>query len=154
MTFSCCTVNPDSVWYKVNSWCEQWNIKTKKGKLRGYISPEDLRVPEDVVQLNGQVIPFVNNVRYLGVTFNRRMTRTLHTERTVVKALHTYLRTYSLLIRSVMTYACPTWEYAADAHLFKLQRLQNRVHHTIANLDRCILVREMHVAFKIPYVYD
>jgi hypothetical protein len=35
------------------------------------------------------------------------------------------LKLYKALIRSVMTYACPTWEYAADAHLLKLQRLQN-----------------------------
>jgi hypothetical protein len=34
---------------------------------------------------------------------------------------------YRALIRSVMTYACSTWEYAADTHLMKLQRLQNRV---------------------------
>jgi hypothetical protein len=30
---------------------------------------------------------------------------------------------YNALIRSVMTYACPTWEYATDAHLLKLQPL-------------------------------
>jgi hypothetical protein len=52
-----------------------------------------------------------------------------------------------------MTYACPTWSYASDALLLKLQRLQNRVHHTTGNLDRCTQVRELHVAFKIPYVY-
>jgi hypothetical protein len=68
------------------------------------------------------------------------MTWRLHIERTVAKALRTYVRTYSLfkserlstnikltlfkaLIRSIMVYACPTWEYAADAHLLKLQRL-------------------------------
>jgi hypothetical protein len=34
---------------------------------------------------------------------------------------------YKAMIRSVTTYACPTWEYAAHAHLLKLQRLQNRV---------------------------
>jgi hypothetical protein len=53
-----------------------------------------------------------------------------------------------------MTYACPTWYYASDALLLKLQRLQNRVHHTTGNLDRCTPVRELHVAFKIPYVYN
>jgi hypothetical protein len=80
------------------------------------------------------------------------MTWRLHIERTVAKALHTYL-TYSLfkserlstnvnltfykaLMRSVMIYACPTWEYAADAHLLKLQHLQNRVLRAIGNLDR------------------
>jgi hypothetical protein len=87
------------------------------------------------------------------------------------QALCTYIRTYSLfkseqlgtniklthykaLIRSFMTYACPAWEYVADAHLLKLQRLQNRVLRTIGNLDRRTPVRELHVAFKIPYVYD
>jgi hypothetical protein len=59
-------------------------------------------------------------------------------ERTVYKALSTYVRTYSLfksghlitdfkcalykaMIRSAMTYACSTWEHVADAHLLKLQ---------------------------------
>jgi hypothetical protein len=53
-----------------------------------------------------------------------------------------------------MTYACPTWEFAADTHLLKLQRLQNRVHRTVGDLDRRTPVRDLHLAFKIPYVYD
>jgi hypothetical protein len=61
---------------------------------------------------------------------------------------------YKALIRSVMTNDCPTWEYAADAHLLKLQHLKNRVLHAIRNFDRCIPVHELHMAFKIPYVYD
>jgi hypothetical protein len=43
---------------------------------------------------------------------------------------------------------------AADAHLLKLQNLQNRVPRPIGNLDRRTPVRELHVAFRIPYVYD
>jgi hypothetical protein len=61
---------------------------------------------------------------------------------------------YKDLIRSVMmTYACPTWEHAADAHLLKLQRLQNRLLRATGNLARCTPVRELHVVFRIPYVY-
>jgi hypothetical protein len=80
---------------------------------------------------------------YLGVTFDRMMIWMLHTERTVAKALHTYIRTHSLfkrgslniniklmlyraLIRSVITYACPTWEYEVDDHPLQLQCLQNK----------------------------
>jgi hypothetical protein len=51
---------------------------------------------------------------------------------------------YKAVITSVMTYACPTWKYAADTHLLTLQRLQNRVLRAP--------VRESHVAFKIHYV--
>jgi hypothetical protein len=36
----------------------------------------------------------------------------------------------------------------------KLQRLQNKVLRTIGNFSRSTSVRDMHVAFQIPYVYD
>jgi hypothetical protein len=93
----------------------------------------------------------------------------LHTERAVAKALHTYVRAYSLfrsgrlstnikltlykpLIRSVMIYACPTWEYVVGPHLLKLQRLQNRELRGTGDLDGCTQIRELHVAFKIPHL--
>jgi hypothetical protein len=53
-----------------------------------------------------------------------------------------------------MTYVCPAWEFAAETHLLKLQRLQNKVLRTIGNLPRRTPVRDFHVAFQIPYVYD
>jgi hypothetical protein len=53
-----------------------------------------------------------------------------------------------------LTYACPTWEFVAETHLMKLQHLQNRVLRTIGNLDWRTPVRDLHLAFKISYVYD
>jgi hypothetical protein len=53
-----------------------------------------------------------------------------------------------------MTYACPAWEFAADTHLLKLQRLQNKVLRTIGHFPRRTPVRDLHVAFRIPYMYD
>jgi hypothetical protein len=64
------------------------------------------------------------------------------------------LMVYRALIRSIMTYACPTWEFAADIYLMKLQRLENRVLRAISNLYRCTPVRDFHLVFKIPYGYD
>jgi hypothetical protein len=46
------------------------------------------------------------------------------------------------------------WEFAADSHLVKLQRLQNKVLRIIGNLPRRPMVRDLHMAFKIPYLYD
>jgi hypothetical protein len=53
-----------------------------------------------------------------------------------------------------MTYAFPAWEFAANNHLLKLQRLQNKVLSTIGNFPRHTPVRELHKAFNIPYIYD
>jgi hypothetical protein len=98
------------------------------------------------------------------------MTWRLHIEMIEAKAFRTFLRLYSLfksermsanikltlhkaLIRSVMTYACSAWEFAAETHLLKLQRLQNKVLRTIGKLPRRTPVRDLHMAFQIPYVY-
>jgi hypothetical protein len=47
-----------------------------------------------------------------------------------IKGLSTNIKLtfHKALIRSVMTYACPVWEFAPDPHVFKLQRLQNIWH--------------------------
>jgi hypothetical protein len=55
------------------------------------------------------------------------------------------LTIHKALIRSVMAYACPAWEFAAESHLLKLQRLQNKVLRTIGNFPRRTSVRDMHV---------
>jgi hypothetical protein len=133
-----------------------------KAKTQGIYFSRRFRVPDHVLQLNGRGILFVNNVRYIVVTFDRRMARRHHIRRAAAKALCKYVRTYFLsrsgrlstnikltfykaLFRSVMTYACPAWEHVADAYLLTLQRLQNRVLIAIVNLYRRKPVRELHV---------
>jgi hypothetical protein len=113
----------------------------------------------------------VNNVKYLGVIFDRKITWGLHIKTIETKAFKTFIRTYSLfksehlsanikltlykaLIRSIISYASPTWEFAANTHLLKLQRLQNKVLRTIGNFPRRTPVRELYNAFNIPYIYD
>jgi hypothetical protein len=51
-----------------------------------------------------------------------------------------------------MTYACPVREFAVDNHLLKLQRLQNKVLHTIGNFRRRTPVRDLHMILYI-YIY-
>jgi hypothetical protein len=66
----------------------------------------------------------------------------------------TKLILYKPLIRSVLTCACPAWELAAESNLLKLQRSQNKVLRTIGNLPRHTPTRDLHMTFKIPYLYD
>jgi hypothetical protein len=87
------------------------------------------------------------------------------------KAFRTFIKIYSLfksgrlsvsikltlhkaLSRLVMTYACSSWDLAADTYILKLQHLQNKVLRTIGNFPRYIPVRDLHTAFNLPYVYD
>jgi hypothetical protein len=59
---------------------------------------------------------------------------------------------YKALTRSIMVYACPICDYVANANLLKMQRLQNRFIRGVHTIDRRILVRELHVAFKFRYM--
>jgi hypothetical protein len=95
----------------------------------------------------------------------------MHIERTATEALRTFIIIYPLLkseslgidtkltlckamINSVMTYAFLSWEFTADSRLLKLHRLQNQVFRTTGNLTRRTPTPALHVAFRIPYIYD
>jgi hypothetical protein len=101
----------------------------------------------------------MNSVKYLGVIFVKKITWRLHIEAVATKAYRTFIKLYSLfkskltlhkaLIRSIMTYPCPAWGFAADTHLMKLQRLC-----TIGKFPRNIPIRDMLIYLQIPYVYD
>jgi hypothetical protein len=53
-----------------------------------------------------------------------------------------------------MTYVCTALEFAADNYLLKLQRLQSKVLRTIGNFPRPTPVLDLHMALKLPYLYD
>jgi hypothetical protein len=93
--------------------------------------------------LNGQNIPFVNHVKYLGVIFDKRISGRLHKEMLEAKAFRTFIRIYSLfgserlsadiklallkaLILSVMTYACLARELAADTYLLNCKAYETK----------------------------
>jgi hypothetical protein len=53
-----------------------------------------------------------------------------------------------------MTYAYPLWEIAADIHLLKLHRLQNKALRTTGNFPRHTPVRVLQAGFILQYAYD
>jgi hypothetical protein len=57
-------------------------------------------------------------------------------------------------MRSLVRQQQTAWEFAADNHLLKLQRLQNRVLRAIGNVPRHTPVRDLHMAFKHSHIYD
>jgi hypothetical protein len=155
----------------MEEWCGQWNIKINEDKTRAVYFSKRLRRVEAYLTLNGRAITFVNDVKYLSVTFDRRITWRNHIDLIITKELRTFLQMYSLLkseklsirtkmtlykalIRSKLTYVCPTWETAADKRLMKLQRLQNKLLRVIGGLARRTPTRYMHMTLQILYVYD
>jgi hypothetical protein len=65
-------------------------------KTQAIYSSHRLRPPEAHLTLNVQNIPFVNDQKYLGVIFDKRITRRLDVEMIEAKAFRTFTRIYSL----------------------------------------------------------
>jgi hypothetical protein len=112
----------------------EWNITINEDKMLAIYFSHRIWLPESLLKLNGQNIPFVNNVKYLGVIFDRKITWRLHIKTIETMDFKAFIRAFSLfksewlsanikltlhkaLIRSIMTYASPAWEFAADTHL-------------------------------------
>jgi hypothetical protein len=114
--------------------------------------------------VNGRNILFVNRVKYLGVIFVRKIIWRLHLETIKYKAFRTFIRIDSILksgrlstniklalpeapVGSVMTYACHTWN-------LKLRHLKEKVLRNTGDFLGRMSVLDLHLALKIPYVYD
>jgi hypothetical protein len=124
-----------------------------KMRLRPSTLLIDLGPLEADLTLNGRNIPFVNNVKYLGIIFNKRTYIKIYclfkSERL---SAHIKLTLHKELVRSVMTCSCPIWQLAADIYILKLQRLQNKVLRTFGNFPRFQSVRDLYTYFSRPYV--
>jgi hypothetical protein len=164
-----------NIWSQVPEWARHQDILTDQPsvvkKLDFDYIDNRIRPPKSLLTLNGHNIPFVNSIKYLCMIFDKRITRRLHVETVTRKANRTFIILYYLLksdglstnskltlhkaiIRSIMTYACPTWKFAADTQLMKLRRLQNKVFHTTGKFARNTPIRDMHISFQISHVYD
>jgi hypothetical protein len=74
---------------------ECWNIKINELRTQAICFSHRLRPPEAHLTLNGWNIPFINQVKYLGVMFGKRITWRSHTKMTEDKAFRTFIRIYS-----------------------------------------------------------
>jgi hypothetical protein len=156
---------------RCNAASLQWRRGVSTGTWRSMrIRPSPSTSLTDVDR-SGLTLHLKDGIFPFGVIFYSTVTWRHHIDPIVTKALRTLIRTYPLLkserlsakskltlykplMRSKMTYACPAWEFAADSHLLKWQRLQSRVLRTTGNVQKRTPTRALHLAFQTPYVYD
>jgi hypothetical protein len=79
----------------MSAWCERWNIKINEDKTQAIYFSRQRRPPDSLLTFIGRNIPFVNSVKYLGVTFDKRMTGRLYIEKIEAKAFRTFI--YNLI---------------------------------------------------------
>jgi hypothetical protein len=74
----------------IETWSERWNIKINEDTTQAIYFSHRLRHSKVNLTLNGRNITFVNQVKYLGVIFDKRITWRLHIE--MIEAFRTFFR--------------------------------------------------------------
>lgn len=174
--------NPSTILKNLNNaskcltdYCVKWKIKLNASKTQAtfFSKRRSIRyLPDDQVSVNNSKIPWKNDLKYLGVTLDKKLTFSKHTDLTAEKTLKYIGILYPLINRksklsrfnklilfktifqSILLYACPIWGKCAECHLKKLQIVQNKCLQIILNLPYDYPTSEVHKISKIPFVKD
>lgn len=139
----------------INKYYKKWKINLNLNKSQAIIFPFNRslkRIPKSDIIIENSSINFSNEVTYLGITLDKKLTFASHIKKSCIKAsnclksLYPVLNRKSLLsfknknllfksiIRPILTYGAPIWRHAAWCHRKKLQIIQNKTLKIINNL--------------------
>ncbi|KAI8123515.1 putative RNA-directed DNA polymerase from transposon X-element [Lucilia cuprina] len=137
-----------------NKYFNKWKIKINPIKTQAIIFPfnkSPKRLARRPLLIGNNAINIQNDVKYLGVTLDKKLIFKRHINEICRKATKAFRALWPLLnkrsclnmknknllfksvIRPILTYACPVWSTAANCHLNRLQVIQNKCLKMIYN---------------------
>ena len=163
----------------LEDWFSTWkiNINTEKSAAMFFTRKKWSRfnkAPITQLHMYNTPIKWKNTTKYLGVTFDKRLSWSHHIDNTVKKAKSARARLFPLLkqdstlstknkftlyktlLRPIMTYASPSWGYALLHHRSTnpLQTFQNATIRRCLNTNKYVTNKRIHADFKIPHILD
>jgi len=161
----------------INDYFLSWKIRLNSAKTEFIILTKSTKMiktmNEDTISFDNKTFNWSDNVRYLGVMLDRKLTFKNHIENSIVKAkslafktlycllrkgnkMHTSqkLHIYRAIIRPVMSYACPIFVNAAKTHLRKIQIVQNSILRMALNVkwDSYTSNEKIHEESNVPFI--
>lgn len=141
---------------EITQWTNQSRLQINPDKSqlihfsKKFTHPNNDR-PEDQIKINHQIIKWQNTVKYLGITFDSKLTWRPHLKTIATKAhqrfiaLYPYLnknsklntktktRLYKACIQPIMLYASTVWGQAAKTNINLIEIQQNKILRSIHN---------------------
>ena len=159
---------------KLAKWCAKWRIKLNPEKTKVTIFSRFplTRKSEPVLKLYGKRLKIYPQVKFLGITFDSKLTFPKHFEeilgrcntryhrvRLIVNkkwgpSPSTILQIYKQCVRSIFEYGSLSTITTSDMIISKIQRLQNMLIRLALRLPKYISVKLLHGSSGLPYVKD
>lgn len=153
----------------------KWKLKINADKTQLIILTQKKKQPRDNIRIrmNGQPIEEKNEVKYLGLTLDKKLTFKKQTQETRRKAglatsliypyilpqnpLSTKMKTtlYKTYVRSILLYGAPIWSSAAKSNLARIKTLETKVLRIIHN-KQCneISIPDLYRLANVEPVWD
>lgn len=154
---------------RLEEWCSLWRISVNPEKSSAILMTRRRFQPEGDVKMFDRVIPWVNQVKYLGVILDKTLRFGPHLDYTVAKAkavigqlssltcrrskmsYKNKLLLYRSIIRPTLTYASAAWEFAlTKAQHEKLQVVQNKFLRMAFNAPWFVRGEQLHREAELP----
>lgn len=152
----------------------KWKININNIKTQAIFITKrrSLEIPKKRLEIFNTKISWTNEVKYLGLVLDKRLTLKQHTDYVIKRtnaAIHTLyplinrksklniqnkLLIYKVAIRPVFTYASPAFIGIAKSHIKRLQVQQNKALKMILNTSRYERTSTIHEVAKVQMVEE
>ena len=159
---------------KLARWCAKWRIKLNPEKTKVIIFSKSrfaIRA-EPSLSLYGDLLSYYLQIKFLGVTFDNRITFTKHFEKILERCNHkfhrlrilvskkwgpspeTILQIYKQCVRPIFEYGIVSTITVSETVITKIQRVQNSFIRLALRLPKYVSARLLHEASGLPYVKE
>ena len=159
---------------KLARWCAKWRIKLNPEKRKVIIFSKSrfaIRA-EPALSLYGDLLSYYPQIKFLGITFDNRMTFTKHFEEILERcnqkfhclrilvnkkwgpSPETILQIYTQCVRPIFEYGIVSTITVSETVITKIQRVQNSFIRLALRLPKYVSTRLLHEASGLPYVKE
>ena len=157
---------------ELETWLRDWRIAINVDKSAAVLFTTRRTPTPRPLRFLGDEIQWVEKVKYLGVTLDKRLTWATHIDQVRRRAsqrlgvlgallnrrsglsIRNGLTLYKQLIRPMMDYACPVWRHASNSHIRRLQVLQFKCLRIIADAPWYVSNLQLHENLEVSYLAE
>ena len=159
---------------KLARWCAKWRIKLNPEKTKVIIFSKSRSAvqAEPALSLYGDLLSYYPHIKFLGITFDNRMTFTKHFEEILECCNHkfhrlrilvnkkwgpspeTILQIYKQCVRPIFKYGIVSTIIVLETVITKVQRVKNSFIRLALRLPKYVLAHLLHEASELPYVRE